>query len=49
LKSFTVFKLIMIIKQKMYIGHAKAIYLFSNNTLLHAEQTIEEVYLKHVS
>jgi hypothetical protein len=49
LKTFSIFKLIMIIKKKLQLGHTEAIYLFANNTLLHAEQTLEEVYRKYAS
>lgn len=49
LKTFTVFKLIMIIKKKLQIDHTEAIYLFANNTLLHAEQTLEDVYHKYAA
>lgn len=49
LKSFTIFKLIMIIKKKLQLNHTEAIYLFARNTLLHAEQTLEEVYDKYAA
>ena len=49
LKSFTIFKLIMIIKKKLQLNHTEAIYLFARNTLLHAEQTLDEVYEKYAS
>lgn len=47
LKSFTVFKLIMVIKKKLQINYAEAIYVFAGNTLLQADQTIESVYEKY--
>jgi hypothetical protein len=47
LKSFTVFKLIMVIKKKLQLNHTEAIYLFAGNTLLHAEQTLGDVYEKY--
>ncbi|MCB0371060.1 MAG: hypothetical protein KDD45_16975 [Bdellovibrionales bacterium] len=49
MKTFTVFKLIMVIKNKLKINQTEAIYLFAGNTLLHAEQTLEDVYEKYVS
>jgi hypothetical protein len=39
----------MIIKKKLQIDHTEAIYLFANNTLLHAEQTLEDVYNKYAA
>lgn len=39
----------MIIKKKLQINHTEAIYLFAGNTLLHAEQTLEDVYEKYAS
>ncbi len=47
MKSFTVFKLIMVIKKKLQLNHTEAIYLFAGNTLLHAEQTLGDVYEKY--
>jgi hypothetical protein len=48
LKSFTVFKLIMVIKKKLQLSHSDAIYVFAGNTLLQADQTLENVYHKYV-
>ena len=31
------------------MNHTEAIYLFARNTLLHAEQTLEEVYEKYAA
>lgn len=39
----------MVIKNKLKINHTEAIYLFAGNTLLHAEQTLEEVYDKYAA
>jgi len=39
----------MVIKKKLQLSHTEAIYLFANNTLLHAEQTLEEVYQKYAA
>ena len=39
----------MIIKKKLQLNHTEAIYLFARNTLLHAEQTLEEVYEKYAA
>lgn len=47
LKSFTVFKLIMVIKKKLQISYSEAIYVFAGNVLLQADQTIEAVYDKY--
>ena len=49
LKSFNVYKLIMVIKKKIELDKSEAIYLFVNNSLLQAGQTLEEVYEKHVA
>lgn len=39
----------MVIKKKLQINHTEAIYLFAGNTLLHAEQTLAEVYDKYAA
>ena len=39
----------MVIKKKLQLNHTEAIYLFAGNTLLHAEQTLGDVYEKYVS
>ena len=39
----------MVIKNKLKISHTEAIYLFAGNTLLHAEQTLEDVYDKYAA
>lgn len=39
----------MIIKRKLQLNHTEALYLFSGNTLLHAEQTLGDVYDKYVA
>ena len=39
----------MIIKKKLQLNHTEAIYLFAKNTLLHAEQTLDEVYEKYAA
>jgi hypothetical protein len=39
----------MVIKKKLQINHTEAIYLFANNTLLHAEQTLDDVYQKYAN
>jgi len=49
LKSFTVFKLIMVIKKKLQLNYSEAIYVFAGNTLLQADQTLESVYEKYSS
>ena len=48
LKSFNVYKLIMVIKKKIELDKSQAIYLFINNNLLQAGQTLEEIYQKYV-
>lgn len=48
LKSFTVFKLIMVIKKKLQVNYSEAIYVFAGNTLLQADQTLDSVYEKYV-
>lgn len=48
LKSFNIYKLIMVVKKKIELDKAEAIYLFINNTLLQAGQTLGEVYEKYV-
>jgi hypothetical protein len=47
LKSFTVFKLIMVIKRKLQVDYSEAIYMFAGNVLLQADQTLESVYEKY--
>lgn len=49
LKSFTVFKLIMVIKKKLQVDYSEAIYVFAGKTLLQADQTLESVYEKYAS
>lgn len=49
MKSFTVFKLIMVIKKKLQLTYSEAIYVFAGNTLLQADQTLESVYEKYAS
>ena len=39
----------MVIKNKLKINQTEAIYLFAGNTLLHAEQTLEDVYDKYAA
>lgn len=39
----------MVIKKKLQLNHTEAIYLFAGNTLLHAEQTLGDVYDKYAS
>ena len=39
----------MVIKNKLKINQTEAIYLFAGNTLLHAEQTLEDVYEKYAA
>lgn len=48
LKSFNVFKLIMVIKKKLQLNQAEALYLFAGKILLQADQTLENVYEKYV-
>lgn len=38
----------MVIKKKLQLNYTEAIYVFSGNTLLQAEQTLAEVYDKYV-
>ena len=47
MKSFTVFKLIMVIKKKLQINYSEAIYVFAGNSLLQADQTLDLVYEKY--
>lgn len=47
LKSFTVFKLIIVIKKKLQLNYSEAIYLFAGNILLQADQTMLDVYEKY--
>ena len=37
----------MVIKKKLQINFSEAIYVFANNTLLQADQTLESVYEKY--
>ena len=39
-KSFNIYKLIMVVKKKIELDKTEAIYLFINNTLLQAGQTL---------
>lgn len=47
LKSFNVYKLIMVIKKKIDLNKTEALYLFVDNNLLQAGQTMEEIYDKY--
>ena len=49
LKSFNIYKLIMVVKKKIELDKTEAIYLFINNTLLQAGQTLGQVYEKYAS
>ena len=49
LKSFNVYKLIMVIKKKIELDKSEAIYLFINKNLLQAGQTLDEIYEKYVA
>ena len=49
LKTFSVFKLIMVIKKKLQMKQTDAIYVFAGSTLLQADQTIEKVYEKYAN
>jgi hypothetical protein len=40
LKSFTIFKLIMVIRKKLQMSFSDAIYIFAGNILLQADQTL---------
>lgn len=44
LKSFNIYKLIMVVKKKIELDKTEAIYLFINNVLLQAGQTLGEIY-----
>lgn len=47
LKSFNVYKLIMVVKKKIDLNKTEALYLFVDNNLLQAGQTMEEIYEKY--
>lgn len=49
LKTFNVYKLIMVIKKKIELDKSEAIYLFINNNLLQAGQTLSEIYDKYAA
>ena len=49
LKSFSVFKLIMIIKRKLKLKPTEAIYIYSGKTLLQSDQKLENVYEKYAN
>ena len=44
LQSFSVFKLLMIIKKKLELQDSQTLYLYYGNILLTSDQTLENAY-----
>lgn len=49
MKTFNVYKLIMVAKKKIELNKTEALYLFVDNHLLQAGQTMEEIYDKYAA